>query len=93
MNFFVLGVHHTTAPVEVRERFAIPESRLPEALAKLTSMDGIDEGMIVAPAIGCRLPVKQKQRTLGLAVRCRRDLAPEIVGSGWLVGYSSVTNR
>jgi len=32
----------------VRERFAIPESRLPEALGKLTSMEGIEEGMIVS---------------------------------------------
>jgi glutamyl-tRNA reductase len=48
MNFFVLGVNHKTAPVEVRERFAIPEARLPEALAKLTGMDGIEEGMIVS---------------------------------------------
>jgi len=48
MNFFVLGVNHKTAPVEVRERFAIPESRMPEALAKLTSMEGVEEGMIVS---------------------------------------------
>ncbi len=48
MNFFVLGVNHKTAPVEVRERFAISESRLPEALGKLTSMEGIEEGMIVS---------------------------------------------
>jgi len=48
MNFSVLGINHKTAPVEVRERFAISESRLPEALNKLTSMDGIEEGMIVS---------------------------------------------
>ena len=48
MNFFVLGVNHKTAPVEVRERFAISESRLPEALGKLTSMSGVEEGMIVS---------------------------------------------
>ena len=48
MNFFVLGVNHKTAPVEVRERFAIPESRMPEALGKLTSMEGVEEGMIVS---------------------------------------------
>ena len=48
MNFFVLGVNHKTAPVEVRERFAISESQLPNALAKLTSMEGIEEGMIVS---------------------------------------------
>jgi len=48
MNFFVLGVNHKTAPVEVRERFAISESRLPDALAKLTATEGIEEGMIVS---------------------------------------------
>jgi glutamyl-tRNA reductase len=48
MNFFVLGVNHKTAPVHVRERFAVPESRLPEALGKLTSMEGVEEGMIVS---------------------------------------------
>ncbi len=48
MNFFVLGVNHKTAPVQVRERFAISESRLPEALGKLTSMEGVEEGMIVS---------------------------------------------
>jgi glutamyl-tRNA reductase len=48
MNFSVLGVNHKTAPVQVRERFAIPESRLPDALAKLTAMDGIEEAMIVS---------------------------------------------
>ncbi len=31
MSFRLIGVNHKTAPVEVRERLAIPESRLPEA--------------------------------------------------------------
>jgi glutamyl-tRNA reductase len=48
MNFFVLGVNHKTAPVEVRERFAVPEARLPEALSRLTAMDGVEEAMIVS---------------------------------------------
>jgi glutamyl-tRNA reductase len=48
MNFFVLGVNHKTAPIEVRERFAISEACLPEALGKLTSMSGVAEGMIVS---------------------------------------------
>jgi glutamyl-tRNA reductase len=29
MRFHLIGVNHTTAPVEVRERLAIPDSRLP----------------------------------------------------------------
>jgi len=41
-------VNHKTAPVEIRERFSVPEARLPDALARLTSTKGIDEGMIVS---------------------------------------------
>ena len=48
MNFFVIGVNHKTAPVEVRERFAIPEANLPDALRQLTEMPGVEEGMIVS---------------------------------------------
>lgn len=48
MNFFVIGVNHKTAPVEVRERFAIPEAKLPDALRELTSIPGVEEGMIVS---------------------------------------------
>lgn len=48
MNFFVIGVNHKTAPVEVRERFAIPEDRLPEAMKLLAGYPGIEEGMIVS---------------------------------------------
>ncbi len=32
MNFQLIGINHKTAPVEVRERLAIPDRKLPEAL-------------------------------------------------------------
>jgi len=47
MNFQLIGVNHKTAPVEVRERMAIPESRLPEALRKFVAHPGIDEAVIL----------------------------------------------
>lgn len=47
MNFQLIGVNHNSAPVEVRERLAIPESRLPEALKQLVQYPGIDEGIII----------------------------------------------
>jgi len=47
MNFQLIGVNHTTAPVEVRERLNIPESRLAEALKRLVKHPGVDEGMIL----------------------------------------------
>src|SRR5690348_1642343 len=48
MRFQLIGVNHNTAPVEVRERLAIPESRLPEACKRLAEFPGIDEGMILS---------------------------------------------
>ena len=48
MNFQLIGVNHKTAPVEVRERLAIPESRLPEALKRLAEHPGVDEGIILS---------------------------------------------
>src|SRR6202795_1400627 len=48
MKFHLIGVNHTTAPVEVRERLAIPESRLPEACKRLAEHPAVSEGMIVS---------------------------------------------
>jgi glutamyl-tRNA reductase len=48
MSVFCFGLSHQTAPVDVRERFAIPESALPEALARLKTMPGLSEGLIVS---------------------------------------------
>ena len=48
MNFQLIGVNHKTAPVEVRERLAIPESRLPEALREFVQHPGVDEAIILS---------------------------------------------
>jgi glutamyl-tRNA reductase len=48
MRFQLIGVNHKTAPVEVRERLAVPESQLPEACKKLAEHPAIAEGMIVS---------------------------------------------
>ena len=48
MNLVLIGVNHRTAPVEVREQFAIPEARLPEAVKELATYPGVEEGMIVS---------------------------------------------
>jgi glutamyl-tRNA reductase len=48
MRFQLIGVNHKTAPVEVRERLAIPESRLPEACKRLAEHPSVSEGMIVS---------------------------------------------
>ncbi len=48
MKFQLIGVNHKTAPVEVRERLAIPESRLAEACKRLMEHPAVAEGMIVS---------------------------------------------
>jgi len=48
MKLRLIGVNHRTAPVEVRERFAIPEGRLPEALQCLCKHPGVSEGLIIS---------------------------------------------
>ncbi|MGH9528639.1 MAG: glutamyl-tRNA reductase [Terriglobales bacterium] len=47
MNFQLIGVNHRTAPVEIRERLDIPETRLPDALKQLVQHPGVDEGLIL----------------------------------------------
>jgi len=47
-HILCLGLSHRTAPVDVREQFAIPEAEWSRALATLTSLPGIDEAVIVS---------------------------------------------
>jgi len=48
MHLIVVGLSHKTAPVEIRERLAVPESRLGEALTRLCSYSGIKEGVLLS---------------------------------------------
>lgn len=48
MHIIVVGLNYRTAPVEVRERFAIAEKELPEALKQLMNTSSIMECVIVA---------------------------------------------
>jgi glutamyl-tRNA reductase len=48
MNISCFGLSHQTASVEIRERFAIPDSDLSEALLRLKAVNGLEEGLIVS---------------------------------------------
>lgn len=48
MHIVVVGLSHKTAPVEIREKLAIPESRLGEALTRLCSYPGVKEGILLS---------------------------------------------
>ncbi|MBP6822267.1 MAG: glutamyl-tRNA reductase [Acidobacteria bacterium] len=48
MSIVVVGINHKTAPVEIRERLAFAEWRLPEALQSLADGQTISEAVIVS---------------------------------------------
>jgi glutamyl-tRNA reductase len=44
----LLGINHNTAPIEIRERLAIPSTRLADATRTLLHQPGIREGLILS---------------------------------------------
>ncbi|MFC5049882.1 glutamyl-tRNA reductase [Rubritalea spongiae] len=48
MNLLCLGLNHQTAPVDVRERFAVSAERLGEASKELTARDGVSEVVVLS---------------------------------------------
>jgi glutamyl-tRNA reductase len=47
-HLVLLGVNHNTAPIEIRERLAIPAGRLADATRTLLHQPGIREGLILS---------------------------------------------
>ena len=47
-SLVLVGVNHTTAPIEVRERLAIPAARLADATRTLAQQPGIREALILS---------------------------------------------
>lgn len=48
MHLVCLGLNHRTAPVEVRERFAVGTLKLGEAAAEVAALAGVREGLVVS---------------------------------------------
>lgn len=48
MSLFILGINHTTAPVEIRERVAFAPERLASALSEARKVPGIGEVAILS---------------------------------------------
>ena len=48
MELLCLGLNHKTAPVEVRERFAVGQGRLGETASELRSLTGVTEAVVVS---------------------------------------------
>lgn len=67
MTFALWGVNHNSAPVEVRERFAIPAQRLPEVTRALALQPEVEEAMILSTC-----------NRVELLVRSRNGSAPDL---------------
>lgn len=61
MNFQLIGVNHNSAPIEVRERLAIPEEQLPDAIRTLVQQPGVEEGMVLSTCNRVELLTSSKQ--------------------------------
>jgi glutamyl-tRNA reductase len=61
MNLMLAGLSHKTASVEVRERFAISERRIPEALRRLQAEPEIQEALILSTCNRVEFVVKVRE--------------------------------
>lgn len=82
MSLFILGINHTTAPVEIRERVAFASGQLASAIDEIRKLPGINEAAILSTC----------NRT---ELYCSHDpgLGPEHINqiydrvTGWLADY------
>ena len=78
VHLVVIGLNHKTAPVEIREKFSIPDESLPEALSALKSDVPVSECLILSTC----------NRTEVYACAETRAADAEIVE--WIARYSGV---
>jgi len=62
-NLVLIGINHTTAPIEVRERLAIPASRLADATRTLVHQPGVREGLILSTCNRVELLTVQEENS------------------------------
>ena len=75
MNFYLVGVSHKTAPIEVRERLAFSEDRLPDALRQVASLAGVRETLILSTCNRVEILARAESPQEDLAVALTRFLA------------------
>ena len=67
MEILCLGLSHHTAPVELREKFAIPDGEVGAAAAQLRSAPGVSDAVILSTCTGVEFYVAAEQAAAGLA--------------------------
>lgn len=86
MKVLLTGLSHHTAPVEVREKLAIPEAELPGALRELRAQTGAREALILSTCN--RVEVAVTAESAEAAARITEFLAARRqVDPAWLKGF------
>ncbi|HSM85892.1 MAG TPA: glutamyl-tRNA reductase [Candidatus Limnocylindrales bacterium] len=82
MNFRLIGVNHNSAPLDVRERLAVPESQLAEAVGALVKHTGVEEGMVLSTCNRVEvLASTREQADLRAFLRSYFGVSPEVLQS------------
>ena len=69
MAILLYGMNHTSAPVELRERVAVPASDLSGAVGRLIRFDGVEEGFILSTCNRTEVLVQASQEHAGDSLR------------------------
>ena len=67
MEILCLGLSHHTAPVELREKFAIPDGEVGAVARQLSSAPGVSEAVVVSTCNRVEFYVAAEQAAAGLA--------------------------
>ena len=67
MEIVCLGLSHHTAPVELRERFAIPDAEIDAASAQLKAAPGVSEAVVVSTCNRVEFYLAAEQAAAGFA--------------------------
>jgi glutamyl-tRNA reductase len=84
MELLCLGLNHRTAPVEVRERFAVGIPKLGEAASELVQLSEADEGVVISTcnrtefylaADNAKEACKRMEKRLAIKIQLDHDLS------------------
>src|SRR5215212_9261771 len=94
MEILCLGLSHHTAPVELREKFAIPDGEVAALASKLRSSPGVQEAVIVSTCNRVEFYVAAEAAAQGFAavdeVVASRGTAPDAEGFRRLTTAASI---
>ena len=82
MPIAVIGLSHHSSPVDLRERFAISESHLPEAMETLRQQTGIDEIVILSTCNRVEIYVAHETANTDLIDEIKRCFAEQRAFNG-----------